>query len=132
MRSQVQTESDPFLTILDRNIQLAIEARSTYIANRERQEREYERLNELARGSVRRSALTVEGVAERFGAKPGTVREGVGKFSCLRKGAYKPGQRLLFPLHVVELHERNLISTGECGNCFEKKAAIELVKPKRV
>lgn len=128
MLTQRQTEKDPVLVLLDQNIQTAIEARSSYVASRERMERECERLGEMARGNFRRSAYNVEQLADRFGVKPGTVREGVGKFSCLRKSAYKPGQRLLFPSQAVEAHERNLIATGECGVCFKEVSSLQIVK----
>lgn len=125
---QIHRQPDPVLELLDRNIQTAIEARSAYVLNKERADREYERVNEMARGSFRRSAYTVEMIADRFGVKPGTVREGVGKFACLRKSAYKPGQRLLFPAQAVEAHESNVMATGVCEVCFKLVTPLQMVK----
>jgi hypothetical protein len=123
-----EKDIDPVLQLLDRNIQAAIEARSEYLAARSRQERELMRLNEQARGSFGKSTLNVEQVAERFLVEPSTIRDGAGRHSCLRKAGYKPGKRLLFPIRVIELHERNLIQRGQCGECFQKAKKLEVLK----
>jgi hypothetical protein len=114
----VHPEPDPVLAALDRNVQAAIDARSAYVLERERMVNKLQTAAELAQVAKRRSTFTVEEVAERLAAKPATVRDGAGKFKCLRKAAYKPGVRLLFPLQAIEVHEKNLMARGECGDCF--------------
>jgi hypothetical protein len=116
----MQTNDDPVLIALDEVFLALQKFRDVYTQEKQRADFTHERLNEQARGSFGKSTLNVEQVAERFLVEPSTIRDGAGRHSCLRKAGYKPGKRLLFPIRVIELHERNLIQRGQCGECFQK------------
>jgi hypothetical protein len=117
--------SDPVLIALDEAFAALQRFRDVYTQQKKATEYELERARDISRVVLRRSTFTAEQVAPRFGVESSTIRDGVSKHSCLRKAAYKPGKRLLFPLQAIEEHERNLIERGECGVCFKT------VKPKK-
>jgi hypothetical protein len=125
MKTNPPIQDDPVLVALDEAFAALQKFRDVYTRQKKVTEYEFERLREGLRGGHAANRLTVEQVAQRFSVKPGTVREGVGKFWCLYKAKYKPGQRLLFPLVAIEAHERNIMERGECGVCFKA------VKPKK-
>lgn len=125
MQTNPPRQDDPVLIALDEAFTALNRFRDAYTRHKQFTDSELGRLKELSRGSTRRSTFNVEQTAERFAAEASTVRNGSGKFWCLRQAAYKPGVRLLFPVQAVEAHERNLMERGECGVCFKT------VKPKK-
>ena len=109
---------DPFLEHLDR-IQAELSAlRDAYVRSKA--------IRLIESAPVRSEYLTAAEVGRRCGHSDKTVLLGRAGFACLNRARIKDGGSVRYPAALVEIHERNRLTRGKCGNCYEEyKADLE-------